>query len=74
MTSNLRAVLMRVQNLKLWKLGFNYTDIVKCDGEFFLNFTIPKISENVYITTRISQLITLILRVVNFLNYYIAAV
>jgi len=25
--------------LKLWKSGFDYTDIVKCDGEFFLKST-----------------------------------
>jgi hypothetical protein len=40
----------------------------------FLKHWLPKSSKIVYITTRISQLITLILRVVNFFNYYIAAV
>ncbi len=47
---------------------------IKVGLDSFLKVSLPKSLRIVYITTRISQLITLILRVVNFFNYYIAAV
>jgi hypothetical protein len=42
--------------------GFELTDKVKSSIEFFLKHSLPKSLKRVYITTLISQLITLILR------------
>jgi hypothetical protein len=41
--------------VSVWKSGFDYTDIVKCDGEFFLNSTKRRTSLPVQISTRYLQ-------------------
>jgi hypothetical protein len=43
-------------------------------GDSPLKLSLPKNLKAVYITNRISQLVTLIPRTVNFFNYYIAAI
>ena len=43
-------------------------------GDSPLKLSLPKNLKRVYITNRISQLVTLIPRMANFFNYYIAAV
>jgi hypothetical protein len=47
---------------------------LKASANSFVKHWLPKSSRILYITTGISQLITLILKVANFLNYCIAAV
>jgi hypothetical protein len=39
----------------VWKSGFDSTDIVKCDGEFFLKYSLPKSIKREYIKISISQ-------------------